>query len=468
MISTAALLPVALALLNFTEGSFVDKPYAQNAVDQSNILRHLAGTGPFVEAAGHGIPSATPDQCVVDQVHLFMRHGERYPTKSVGAKLETLLDSLQESEAELRNSSTPVVGPLDFVGDYTYFVPSASFLEQETFSGPYAGSADAYAFGAYMRNRYSHLVNSTEKLPIFSAGKKRVVDTAKKFAEGFTFDGRYQNYTMVVLPETQDYGMNSLTNAKSCKNFDKDHEGPLVNISLAYKTIETQRLNRLSPGFNITESDIFNMGSYCGLEMNAIGNSKFCDALSMEAVIGFGYERDLNYYYSNGPGYNMSYVSGSVYANATATLLAESSDDAGSLFFSFSHDNDLVRYLTALGLYDDDEPLPVDYVDFRNHFKSSEIVPMGGRLITERLNCYNETSETTDQYVRLILNDQVLPFGDCTSGPGFSCPLETYLETVDSMVYDFPSECAMNSSTPDYVSFYWDWTENIYPTTYDK
>ncbi|KAG7879524.1 hypothetical protein KL905_003081 [Ogataea polymorpha] len=51
-------------------------------------------------------------------------------------------------------------------------------------------------------------------------------------------------------------------------------------------------------------------------------------------------------------------------------------DSVGTLFFSFSHDNDLLRYLTAPGLYDHEEELPLDGVEFRRSFKSSEIVPM--------------------------------------------------------------------------------------------
>ncbi|KAG7888236.1 hypothetical protein KL906_002853 [Ogataea polymorpha] len=51
-------------------------------------------------------------------------------------------------------------------------------------------------------------------------------------------------------------------------------------------------------------------------------------------------------------------------------------DSVGTLFFSFSHDNDLLRYLTAPGLYDHEEELPLDGVEFRRSFKFSEIVPM--------------------------------------------------------------------------------------------
>lgn len=467
MLFNNVLVSIALTLAS-ADASLVKKQYSQEATDMSNVLRHLGGIGPFVEPVGFGIPTSTPHQCVVDQAHLFMRHGERYPTKGTGKDLKKFVASLKERSELLSNSSMPVTGPLSFVDDVEYFVGDDKLLlDQETFTGPYAGLGDAYAVGNLLRQRYAHLVNASEPIPIFAAGQKRVVDTAKSFAEGFTFNGKMQNYTMVVLPEVQDSGLNSLTNTDSCVEYDGDYEGAAANMTLTYKQQEAARLNDLSPGFNITEKDVFSLINYCGFELDVAGSSPFCDAVSMDAIIGFSYEKDLYAYYGLGPGYDLNYASGSVYVNATAALLGQDSEDVGSLFFSFTHDSDVLRYLTALGLYDDDEPLPVDRIEFNKNFKVSDIIPMGARLITERLSCYNETSEVDDTYVRLILNDQVLPFGECTSGPGFSCPLEEYLDIVADRHVEFDAPCSKNTSTPDSLSFYWDWTDGKYPTSYD-
>lgn len=453
------LISLILSLTAYSDAQLVQRPYSSYATDKSNLLRHLGGTGPFVEATAFGISTETPDQCTVDQVHLFMRHGERYPTSKVGKKMLKLYN-------KITNSTVEPSGPLSFLTDYDYFIPSNDWLDQETYSGPYAGTGDVFTFGNIMRARYNSLVDTSNVLPIFTAGEKRVFDSAVMFAEGFTFSEYDQEYTMVVLPETSAYGVNSLTNTKACTNFDKDYEGPMANLSLSYKSIEAERLNKLSPGFNFTEDDIFYMCNYCGFETNALGYSKFCNALLPETLIGFGYERDLNAYYGNGPGYNMSYVSGSAYINATATLLADNETDS-NLYFSFAHDNDLLRYLTGLGVINMDDELPVDHVEFYKFFSASEIVPMGARLITERMSCYNSTSDSNDSYVRLLLNDQVLPYPGCSSGPGYSCPLDTYLEIIANNTVDFVTECNMNTSLPQYVSFYWDWESGVYPETYD-
>ncbi|KAG7867103.1 hypothetical protein KL918_003298 [Ogataea parapolymorpha] len=463
MISAFGFLSILLALGNPAFSKLSPKEYDQHSKDQSNVLRYLGGTGPFVEATGYGIPTDVPFECSIDQAHLFMRHGERYPTKGTGKSLEELLTRLQNATVDAH------IGPLAFVDDYDFFVHNTSWYEHETYTGAYAGSANAFKLGSLLRLRYNHLVNTSTITPVFTAGQERVYNTAKAFGQGFFFGGQAGEYKMVVLPETATQGANSLTNTEACVNFDGLYSDSILeNVTLSYKEIEAARLNKLSPGLNITADDVYTMAGYCGFELDVAGTSKFCDALSMESLIGFGYDKDLSYYYSNGPGYNMSYVSGGVYANATATLLKQGPESAGTLFFSFSHDNDLLRYVTALGLYDHEEELSLDEIEFRRSFKSSEIVPMGGRLITERLSCYNTTSQKNDVYVRLILNDQIVPVPDCISGPSYSCPLEEFVDLIEGSVIDYPAACNLNSSYPQALTFYWDWKTNDYPTLPDS
>lgn len=469
-----------LLITSIVDSKLVNRQSSNSANAKSNILRYLGGNGPFVESIGFGISTETPYQCTIDQAHLFMRHGERYPDSNIGKDLENLFHKLHDSDAEPK-------GPLEFIKDYTYFVPdiiinkelnelnelnrlnygyfiSSNYYEQETFTGPYAGTNDAFQLGTILRQRYNHLVDHSTSIPIFTTDMKRIYDTAKLFAQGFTFNGYQSNYTMVVLPESKEFGANSLTNVESCKTFDDGFKGPLNNLSLPlYKKREADRLNKLSPGFEITETDIFNICNYCGFELNVRGYSKFCDLVTMDTLIGFSYEKSVNSYYNKGPGYNMSYVLGGVYVNATATLLSDNSNNIGKLFFSFTHDNELLRYITALGFFDNERPLPIDKIDLFNSFSSSEILPMGARLITERLNCYDEATGSFNKYVRFLLNDQVIPLSICSTGPGYSCPLEQYIEIVEKQTLDYSTYCELTPNIPKYLSFWWDWQSGKYP-----
>lgn len=448
-----------LSLLTITtDAQLVNKPFSGYATDKSNLLRSLGNLGPFVEAVGFGIPTDVPEGCTIDQAHLFMRHGERYPTTSLGKHMHALFN-------RIKNSTVEPQGPLAFLKDHEYYRSSDDLLEQETFSGPYAGIGDVFTFGNILRARYNDLVDTEKTLPIFTAGQKRVYDSATMFADGFTFSEYDQEYQMVVLPETTEWGLNTLTNSYVCTNYNFSNYDS-SKVALDYKAVEAARLNRLSPGLNITEQDVYYLCTFCAFETNVFGSSEFCNALSRETFIGYEYELDLDLYYGFGPGYNMSSVTGSAYANATATLLANNETES-NLYFSFAHDIDLIRFATALGIINQDDPLPYDRVEFYKFFSTNGVVPMGGRLIHERMSCYNATNDSTESYVRLFLNDQVAPHPDCSSGPGYSCPLETFLEIVANRTYDFATDCDLNSSVPQHVSFYWDWETADYPDTYD-
>lgn len=445
-------------IVTTTDAQLVNKPYSGYATDKSNLLRSLGNLGPFVEPVGFGIPTEVPEGCTIDQAHLFMRHGERYPTTSLGKSMHALFNRLKDSDIDPQ-------GPLAFLKQHPYYMSSDDWLEQETFSGPYAGIGDVFTFGNILRARYNDLVDPEKTLPIFTAGQKRVYDSAVLFAEGFTFNEYAQDYHMVVLPETTEWGLNTLTNFHVCPNYDFSHYDS-SKVTLDYKAVEAARLNRLSPGLNITEEDVYYFCAFCAFEMNAFGSSDFCNALTRQTFIGYEYEMDLDLYYGYGPGYNMSSITGSAYANATAALLADNETDS-NLYFSFAHDTDLIRFVTALGIINQDDPLPYDHIEFYKFYSTNGVLPMGARLIHERMSCYNVNDDSTESFVRLFLNDQVAPLPDCSSGPGYSCPLETFLEIIANKTYDFAAECNMDSSLQQYVSFYWDWETTNYPDTYD-
>ncbi len=67
------------------------------------------------------------------------------------------------------------------------------------------------------------------------------------------------------------------------------------------------------------------------------------------------------------------------------------------IYASFVHDGDMVTVLAALGIFDEDETedgtageeavLPTDQVKRDRKWRTSDLVPMTGRIIIERLNC---------------------------------------------------------------------------------
>ena len=57
--------------------------------------------------------------------------------------------------------------------------------------------------------------------------------------------------------------------------------------------------------------------------------------------------------------------------------------------------------------------------------------------------------------MRLVVNEAVVPVDSCQSGPGYSCSLANFTETVSKKLPDFSSTCGLKSSYPQYLDFWW-------------
>jgi acid phosphatase len=109
------------------------------------------------------------------------------------------------------------------------------------------------------------------------------------------------------------------------------------------------------------------------------------------------------------------------------------------------HDGDIAPVLTALDLFQDakyDPNLPVKHIAKDRKWRVSTVVPMGGRLTLERLHCMSNSSE--EVFVRININDGVIPLPDCHSGPGKSCPLDQFIGKIQekkAQVGEFANVC---------------------------
>lgn len=112
--------------------------------------------------------------------------------------------------------------------------------------------------------------------------------------------------------------------------------------------------------------------------------------------------------------------------------------------------------LAALGLFEDTEDLPVDKIAEDRKWKTSQITPMGGRILFERINCATKGSEEKDVYIRLNVNDGIVALDGCSDGPGSSCSLNGFLEHVKNrgeIGGDFRNVCGLSEDAPDRLTF---------------
>jgi acid phosphatase len=71
---------------------------------------------------------------------------------------------------------------------------------------------------------------------------------------------------------------------------------------------------------------------------------------------------------------------------------------------------------------------------------------MGARITLERLSC----SGFEEPFVRININDRIIPLPFCNSGPGDSCPVDQFVEYVRQRkeeVGDFATKCGLRGDT---------------------
>lgn len=425
------------------------------ATSQYNLVKYLYGTGPYVELEGYGISTETPDNCTIEQVQLLMRHGERFPGLSVGLSFEELVDRLQ-------SYNQTIVGPLSFLNDYEYFVKDQDLYEYETTplnsDSPYTGYETALKAGSFFRSKYGELYNSSEPLPVFAGASARVLQTAQFFTQGFLgLDYKPENYIFNVVSENSTQGFNTLTPRWGCTEFNiSAYKGYVSKFPTEYYDTIVTRLIDENDGLNLTKNDISNLFQLCGYELSATGKSDFCGLFTHDEYVMNSYQNDLSFYYTSGPGHNMSKYVGWVQLNASLALLKEEQDQ--KIWLSFIHDTDIEIFHSALGLFDTIEPMPNDQPIFVDRYRHIDPIPMGARIITEKFKYANDDQS----YVRFIVNNAVRPLPNCNNGPGYSCKLSDFEDYIEERFGDFDiyETCKPNITYPQDLTFYWDWKNN--------
>ncbi|EGP87067.1 uncharacterized protein MYCGRDRAFT_109391 [Zymoseptoria tritici IPO323] len=422
---------------------------------QWNIKHHLGGISPWYARTPQGINGShdVPPGCVVDQVHLMSRHAERFPTLAPGIRMLELYQRLQ-------HANITFTGDLAFVNTWNFLAPLPDQqFEQLTTTGPYAGTLSAFSAGVKLRTKYFHLLESAiarRQTSFWASDSQRVIDTAKHFASGF-FGMDWADYTTLhIIPETLEQGSNTLTPGRACQNYfdDTDDYGrgygakQLKAFGETYLPAISQRLLNGNPEIAFSNEEVYTMQEMCGFELMAKGSSQWCDVFTHEEWLSFEYARDIWHYYRAGSGNPYAAPLGLPWLNATTKLLRQG-PEAGPLFFSFNHDGDIMTLLAALDLLPQDPPLPTTHVLHDRTWRMSDVTPMHGRIALERMTCtalktcfanplypnhvYCDENEEEEYqtYVRIDVNDAIVPLPGCADGPGGSCPLHNFEKRVE-------------------------------------
>lgn len=431
---------------------------------QWDLFYHLGGNGPWIPKVDtiEYSDAPLPKYCSVDQVHMLSRHAERYPTKNAGARHFDLLERLHRPDITL-------TGSLSFLKTWNYFTdPSDPAFENLTTTGPYSGTLQASNTGKLLRQRYNNLVHKTRRTKFWSCSSPRDVQTARYFADGFfgsswTVDGSAE---LEVIPEDEDRGADTLTPGDTCLKYLTDGE---YGHNYGYKKLDewqrvftkpiATRLARDAAGMQFSPLDVYGMMEMCGFEILARGTSSWCDLFTQEEWLEFEYARDLLHFHRAGPGNSYAGAMGWLWLNATQDLMAD--DTSNDIFFSFVHDGDIVPVMATLQLLNERQvlqELPTDHMKTSRHWRTSDVVPMGGRLIFERISCGTDSTHSKEHLVRLFINDGLmklpgLPSVQDVEHAVLFTDFQDFIASRGNVFGEFREVCSLPEDAADRITF---------------
>lgn len=385
----------------------------------------------------------------------------------------------------LQKANISFTGDLEFLNQWNFFMAEpAQRFENLVSTGAYAGTLEAFATGVKLRTRYEHLLKQAlerRQTSFWASGSKRVVETAKYFGAGFFGIDWNNTANLQVIPETRDRGADTLTPGRTCRKYadDVDLYGHGYGARMLYEWRSKYlppiiaRLQRQNSRIAFNDAHVYSMQELCGFETLALGSSNWCDVFTREEIEQFEYARDLLHYYKAGPGNPYSGAMGMLWLNATANLLKEGPEKTGPLFLSFVHDGDITPLMSALDLLPQSPDLPTSHMLQNRTFRTSDIIPMGGRIILERLTCPAQqvcwdraefgypnhlycSPPQDEHFVRINVNDGIVALPGCEGGPGGSCPLEEFMGRVRKRGDDagrFGKVCGLKRGGPERIEF---------------
>ena len=448
-------------------------PYSQTFEDNYNVLKYTANHGPYSNRRSFGVSRDPPDGCEIEQVVLIMRHGERYPSKGS-------MKNIEKSVGKLMSKKGSLTGSLEFLNNWKLYSNSESgWIEAESTTGAYSGLHDAHTAGTLYANRYGYLWDKDEIIPVFTSGYARVIDTAREFMRGF-FGYNLTQAALNIIPETPDQGANTLV--PQCLNTSIGKPATCSNNWDYPPFHQLAKKWNSEYGVSLEWRDIFNIALMTIYELNVVGSSPWVSAIPSDVWVATEHYLSSQFYCQSGPGSPEAIARGTNFFNASRTLLMQGPENGMPLSLNFAHDGDIAELHAATGL----EPalgFNDSYIQLHPGYHAADIIPMGGRVIFERMRCSNSDFNATwtekyplsvnmtdaidsvnstkgsDVYVRIIFNEAVVPIEKCQSGPGLSCPLQDYSNYVDSQISGrlFADVCNLTDNAPKHLSFWWNY-----------
>lgn len=388
------------------------------------------------------IDPSIPKGCEVTFGQVLSRHGARYPTAHKTETYNATITRIQSSVTEYGKG-------YEWLKDYVYSLGADDLTE--------FGQEQLVDSGKAFYKRYKKLARKSEPF-IRASSSDRVVMSSYNFTQGFYSSrgesGEDQIGNILIVSE-EDESNNTMSHG-NCAAFEEGWVSELGDDAsdtwnhLFVPSI-TARLNENLPGANITEAETIYLMDLCPFNTvntaDAATRSKFCDLFTKTEWRSYDYSLSVNKYYDYGNGNPLGPTQGVGYVNELIARLTKqpvvdhttvnTTLDASpktfpldrALYADFSHDNTMVSVFSAMGLYNETQKLPTNHIvsaPKAHGYSSAWVVPFGARMYVEKLEC----SGKSDEYVRVLINDRVIPLKSCGGDKYGRCKLDDFVESL--------------------------------------
>lgn len=351
-----------------------------------------------------------------------------------------------------------------------------------------------------MPYRYPDLYQEGDSFVVWANNYTRVLQTAQLFLHGYLG----ANATLGTVVSVTGRGVpahlgDTLAPSDMCPSFvDDSADQQTAWRNLWLPGFKARLLRYIDGNLTLPDATWADFPYVCGFESQISGRlSPFCDTFTQEELDQYEYTQDLRYYYGVGPGADVASKMMVPFLEALVRRFVEGPDAEGvgfdgeafrlpRLLMSFLNDGQLNELAVATGVFDEQEPLPLDRIPEDRLWRSSRISPMRGTVALERLNCRvsqppSNTSTTAtwsrtrtcmprptstsapllrrqdgnETFIRIRLNDAVYPLPSCQDGPGRSCRVDKYAKYLSDKLEangNFATICnATDPATPTEV-----------------
>ena len=385
-----------------------------------------------------------PPDCQLDLVQLLSRHGARFPTYQKSEAYKALIVKIQTSVRAFR-------GKYRFLKTYEYDLGADYLID--------FGRQEMIDSGMAFSERYSRLING-DVMFVRASGQDRVVESAQLFVKGYN-DAQDLAYAasvpqhiggkgesrkvnpadMVIVPEGPEYN-NTLDHsrcpaAESSASKAAAASRPDAFLSSFVPPLQ-DRLNHDLWGANLSATEVIFLMDLCPFTTLASSGastiSPFCNIFTKEEWTSYNHFQTLQKYYGYGPGADFGPTLGAGWVNELIARLTSSpvndhtnvnhtlDNDSKTFpldrtfYADFSHDNDMVSIFSALGLWNSSAAL--------DGFEARDVVPFAARAWIEKMSCGAE------DYVRVIVNNQIMELSACDSDKHGCCSLDSFIKSL--------------------------------------